>query len=319
MKKPIILFKMLLLFCAVQAQQKDTLEVQKIGDKYYVIIDHPQTDSSVQAAVKAASTPKTFDSHFVIVGLATFGFANTWSTNKSGGITSKLPVTNSFPTDAFELSPNIQWRHGDNLTVEFEPSFNPGTNPGLGVNWAVISYFAYPGVIIRGGYLVLPFGTYNKRLAAGWICKFATDPVGAVGVGTPASAPPESDWGIEMEGGLPAGNMKISYDVSLTNGFQLIYDGSLNGGNMQNEGLTDSHVGKTVCGRFGWLPLSNSSLEFGVSGLYGEINDDTSTQYKKVSTIMGAGDMQYIYSGAHAVFNLKGQYQCPVRIQRNLH
>ena len=131
MKKNIILFKLLFLFCLAQAQQKDTIEVHKIGDKYYVIIDHPQTDSSVQAAVKAATTPKTFDSHFLMVGLATFGFANTWSTNKSAGIISKLPVTNSFPSDAFEFSPNIQWRHGDNLTVEFEPSFNPGSNPGL--------------------------------------------------------------------------------------------------------------------------------------------------------------------------------------------
>ena len=59
--------------------------------------------------------------------------------------------------------------------MEFEPSFADGT---LGVNWADVSYYAAPGLIVRAGYLVLPFGMYNKRLAAGWIDKLATDPSG---------------------------------------------------------------------------------------------------------------------------------------------
>ena len=279
----------------LMAQDKDTLEVQKIGDKYYVIVPHTNsnTDSTIQAAVKTATTPKKFDSHFMVVGLGTLGFAHTWTKTTSGGLSQKS-MTNTFGNDPqFEFSPMFLWRHSDKLLIEFEPSFD-GTS--LGVNWACMSYFAYPGIIIRAGYLVLPFGTYNKRLAAGWIDKLATDPVGITG------SPASSDWGIEMEGGLPMGNMKVNYDIALTNGFQLLNDGSL-----QNPGITDNNLGKTVSGRFGWVPLKNSGLEFGVSGLYGKAGDANSI-YKGAATYMGAFDAQYVLSATHAVLNLKGQY-----------
>ncbi len=62
------------------------------------------------------------------------------------------------------------WRHGDKILLEFEPSF---ADNQLGVNWAAVSYFVTNGLILRGGYLVLPFGTYSKRLAAGWIDKLS--------------------------------------------------------------------------------------------------------------------------------------------------
>ena len=294
MKKYFVLFKILFLACVVRAQDKDTIEVQKIGDKYFVIVDRQKQDSAIQAAVKTATAPKPFDSHFMVVGLGTVGFANTWTKTISGGIKTKLPVTNTFGNDPqFEFSPMLLWRHSNNLLVEFEPSFD-GTS--LGVNWACITYYAHPGVMIRAGYLVLPFGTYNKRLAAGWINKLATDPVGVT------NGPVSSDWGIEMQGGLPCGNMKVSYDIALTNGFQVMGDGSLS-----NPGITDSHLGKTVSGRFGWVPAMNSGFELGISGLWGRA-DSANTSYVGAQTVMGAADAQYVYSGKHAVLNLKGQY-----------
>ncbi len=298
MKKNLTLFTLLLFAFIVKAQQKDTLEVQKIGDKFYVIVDHSKTDSTIQAAVKTATVPKRHDSHFMVAGLGTLGFAHTWTTTNSKlnpSQNSKNIMTNSFGNDPqFEFSPMFLWRHSDKLLVEFEPSFDGSI---LEVNWACVSYFVHPGVILRAGFLTLPFGTYNKRLAAGWINKLATDPVGVTG------SPASSDWGIEVEGGLPVGNMKVSYDVALANGFQLVEaDGSI-----QNPGITDNNLGKTVSGRFGWLPLKNSGLEFGVSGLYGKAADANSL-YKNASTFMGAFDAQYIYSGPHAVINLKGQY-----------
>ena len=294
MKQHLTILLLLFLSFSIRAQDKDTLEVQKIGDKYFVIVPHnTNVDSSVQAAVKTATNPGKFDSHFMVAGLTTLGFTNTWTKTTSGGIIQKS-VTNTFGVDPqFELSPMFIWRHSNNLLVEFEPSFD-GTS--LGVNWADVTYFAYPGVILRAGYLVLPFGTYNKRLAAGWIDKLATDPVGIT------SSPVSSDWGIEMEGGLPCGNMKVNYDIALTNGFQLLNDGTL-----QNPGITDNNLGKTVSGRFGWLPISNSSLELGVSGLYGKAGDANS-MYKNAATYMGAFDAQYVLSAPHAVMNIKGQY-----------
>ena len=303
MKKYItIIILVLLTFTLVKAQTKDTLEVHKIGDKYYVIIDHPKADTVKQLAVPPATPQiiRSFDSHFMVVGLATVGFLNTWSVNKvttpTGMVSTKVPTTNSLgDVSHFEFSPMFLWRHSDNIMVEFEPSFNNG---GLGVNWACITYFAYPGIMIRAGYLVLPFGTYNKRLAAGWICKLPTDPISIT------SSPVGSDWGIELQGGRQVGKMKISYDVALTNGFTLsAADGSISNPDVNS---VDNNLGKTVTGRFGWLPLSNSSLEIGASGLWGKAGD-ANTQYKNVSTAMGALDFQWVYAKKPVSINIKAE------------
>jgi hypothetical protein len=68
-----------------------------------------------------------------------------------------------------------------------------------------------------------------------------------------------------MSGGLQAGKMKVNYDIALTNGFNINTDGSLT-----NPGIVDNNLAKTVCGRFGWLPLSNSSAGAGCIGPVGQ-------------------------------------------------
>lgn len=293
MRKILTIITGLLIVLGVRAQDKDTLEVKKIGDKYFLIVDHKEPDTNKYVSV---DYHKKFDSHFMVAGVATVGFIQNWTTTNSiaNGILNQKTKSNAIgDADNFEFSPLLLWRHGDKILLEFEPSF---TVDGLGVNWADVSYFLAPGVIVRAGYLVLPFGTYSKRLAAGWINKFGYDPVGAT------MNPSGSDWGIELSGGAQAGKMKINYDIALANGFSLNNDGSL-----YNPGIVDNNLAKTVCGRFGWLPISNSSLEFGVSGLYGRTGMDTGAN-KNVSTIMGAFDVQYIYAKNPIQITFKGQY-----------
>lgn len=237
------------------------------------------------------SEQKSGDDHFMVVGLATLGFISSKGTNTLNGASSVIK-TNSFPdAGRFEFSPLFLWRHGKKFLMEFEPSFNNG---GLSVNWADISYFATPGLIIRAGYLVLPFGYYNKHLAAGWIGKLASDPIG---IGTPAS-----DYGIEVEGGLPLGNMKWNYDFAITNGLQLLNDGQI-----QNAGITDNNKNKTLSGRLGILPFSNSSLELGFSSLYGKIGDAV-TKFKNASTTMYALDINFVKAVNPIMINFKAQY-----------
>ena len=290
MKRTITLIGALLCIWSMRAQTKDTLEVQKIGDKFYVIVDHKDPDTVKYVTV---DYHKKFDSHFMVAGLTTFGFNHTWNSTTIGGVLQKSKANSFGDVDRFEFSPMLLWRHGEHLLVEFEPSFDGNA---IGVNWACASYFVHPGVILRAGYLVLPFGSYNKRLAAGWINKLASDPV-SVG-----NSPVSSDWGIEMSGGLQAGKMKVNYDIALTNGFNINADGSLT-----NPGIVDNNIAKTVSGRFGWLPLSNSSLELGVSGLWDRGGPDGGPN-RNTSAVMGAFDVQYVYSKKPIAINIKGQY-----------
>jgi len=244
----------------------------------------------VSALEQQVANQKQGESHFMVAGLATFGFVANTTTTTSGG---KIK-TNSFPDmDHFEFSPLFLWRHGSKFLLEFEPSFD-GTS--LGVNWADVSYFVAPGLILRAGYLVTPFGTYSKRLAAGWIDKLPTDPTGV------ADYPPTTDFGFEAEGGFPIGSMKWNYDISLTNGLQLLPDGEL-----QSAGVVDNNKNKTVTARLGLLPISNSSLEIGISGMFGTVGDANSP-YENAKSQSYAADLNYVKLFNPILVNIKGQY-----------
>ncbi|HLK29106.1 MAG TPA: hypothetical protein VKT28_11055 [Puia sp.] len=253
-------------------------------------------DSSVLDRIseleKQMSAKKSGEDHFMVVGLATLGFASYKTTNTLNGVSS-ITKGNSFPdADNFEFSPMLLWRHGKNFLVEFEPSFN---NNGLSVNWADVSWFAAPGLIVRAGYLVLPFGTYSKREAAGWIDKLATDPMGIADM-----AP--TDYGLEIEGGIPFGSMKMNYDVALSNGNQLLADGTLTSGN-----ISDNNNNKTITARLGLLPFSNSSLEVGVSGMFGKVGDQGTDIQNKMGRFY-AFDLNYVKTFNPVLVNIKSQY-----------
>jgi hypothetical protein len=247
----------------------------------------------VSALEQQIADQKPGESHFMVAGLATFGFVANTTTTTTGGISQKAK-SNSFPdVDHFEFSPLFLWRHGSKFLLEFEPSFD-GTS--VGVNWADVSYFVAPGLILRAGYLVTPFGTYSKRLAAGWIDKLPTDPTGV------ADYPSTTDFGVEAEGGFPLGSMKWNYDVSLTNGLQLLPDGEL-----QSAGAVDNNKNKTITGRLGLLPISNSSLEIGVSGMFGTVGDVNSPNENAKSQSYAA-DLNYVKLFNPVLINIKGQY-----------
>src|SRR5665213_861673 len=226
---------LLVLFATATKAQKDTTVVDS---SLLNRVNNLEADSHYT---------KPGNSHFMVVGLLTLGYVSNKTTVTYNGSSSVSKTTSLGDADHFEFSPMFLWRHGKKFLMEFEPSFSAG---GLGVNWAVASYYATPGLILRGGYLVLPFGTYNKRLAAGWINKLASDPEGI---------PETSDFGVEAEGGIQAGTTKWSYDFALSNGMQLQSDGST-----AFVGITDNNKNKLFTGRIGFLPLANSSLEVGV-------------------------------------------------------
>ena len=254
------------------------------------------TDSALSDRIAAlelqSNYSRTGDDHLLVIGLATFGWVSNKTTNTIDGV-STVSRSNSFPdADHFEFSPMFLWRHGTKFLMEFEPSFS---NNGLGVNWADISYFAAPNLIIRAGYLVVPFGTYSKRLAAGWINKLTTDPMGI-------SEMAPTDYGIEVEGGLPLGSMKMNYNFSLTNSNLLNNDGTLSSGSMG-----DVNSNKTFTGRLGILPLSNSSLELGVSGMFGKVGTP-GTSFQNAKGTAYAFDLNYVNTISPLLVNIKAQY-----------
>lgn len=247
------------------------------------------TEARISALEKQASLNKPGLSQLVVVGLTTFGYVSNRNVSTTGGVstTTKSSVMGG---DSYEFSPMFLWRQGKRVLLEFEPSFSPD---GVGVNWAAISYFASPNLILRGGYFVLPFGIYNKKLAAGWINKVATDPIGL---------PTGSDFGVGASGGIQLGSIKWNYDLAVTNGLMLNPDGTL-----QNVNLGAAGRGKTYTGRLGLLPLSNNSLEIGVSGMTGDVANGN-PQYQGTRANFYAFDLNYVKNLSPVQINIKGQY-----------
>lgn len=255
------------------------------------------TEARIARLEKHAALNKPGLSQLVVVGLTTFGYVSNRQVSTTGGI-STTTKNGVFGGDTYEFSPMFLWRQGKKVLLEFEPSFSPD---GVGVNWAAISYFASRNLILRGGYFVLPFGIYSKKLAAGWINKVATDPIGMdLFAGT--------DFGFGASGGVQWGVMKWNYDVAVSNGLTLMPDGTL-----QNSNMATAARGRTYTGRFGLLPFSNNSLEIGVSGLTGDVNNgqlNGSGQplYPGARATFYAFDLNYVKNLSPIQINIKGQY-----------
>ena len=67
----------------------------------------------VAALEKQVADIKPAESHFMVVGLATFGFVATTTKFKPPSGPQQTTKTNSFPdADRYEFSPMLLWRHG---------------------------------------------------------------------------------------------------------------------------------------------------------------------------------------------------------------
>ncbi|MFI5157107.1 MAG: hypothetical protein ACHQEM_13030, partial [Chitinophagales bacterium] len=78
-------------------------------------------------------------------------------------------------------------------------------------------------------------------------------------------------------------------------------------GEIQSVGIVDNNLNKTVTGRVGLLPFSNSSLEIGLSGMLGNVGDANS-QFESAQTQSYAVDLNFVRSFNPILVNFKGQF-----------
>jgi len=208
------------------------------------------------------------------------------------------------------LVPILLWKPHKNILVEAElETALEGSETSIELGYADVSFFINKYLTIRTGKFISPFGIFQDRLHPSWINKLPTFPVGTgedeLGVG------PTSEVGVDFRGGVPLGSSKMNYSVFLANGAQLITDpanpskqGTLTYGNA--EAISKK---LTVGGRLGLLPLSNSSLELGVSYRNGNVGDANS-DYKNVNARIYALDLSYVkqLDFIKGLFDVKAQW-----------
>lgn len=273
MKKLLIFFIGLILSCySVYAQDFNQEEFNKLKEQ--------------------ANTPKSGSTKFLLTGYAFTGFE---AKKKS----------NSFLSGGF--APIFLWKQSDKLFFEGELEIeNVMGETKVDVEYANINYQLTKALTIRAGKFLLPFGTFNERLHPAWINRLPSKPLGFDHNG----AGPSTDIGLEVRGGLQLGKSKMNYAAYLVNG-AVLNDGTGNAkeaGMLMYENFEDNNNNKTIGGRIGLLPFSNSSLEIGFSGSYGKVGNKK-TMFKNVNALMYAGDISFIKTveKLKSVIDIKGQ------------
>ncbi len=222
---------------------------------------------------------------------------------------SGLQATNDeFTFDAGGFNPLFIYRQSDRLLFESEVEFElEGGDIELGIGYANMSYLLSKTVTLRVGKLLVPFGTFIPNLHPAWINKVPTAPLGAGHSGIL----PTSDLGVELRGGAYLGNLKVSYSVYAVNGSQL-NDGEEEpeeAGIVHHAISQDNNKSKTLGGRLGIFPFSNSSLELGFSGMYGKVGAKD-TELEDIAALHYAFDLSYVKTLAQlsSVIDIKAQY-----------
>lgn len=207
------------------------------------------------------------------------------------------------------IAPILMYKQSDRLffEAEFEGGFSADGEFIWGMEYADMSVVINKYLTVRGGKFLVPFGTFMEKLHPAWINKMATRPLG---FGHDGIAP-TSDVGLELRGAFNIGPTKWNYQAYVINGPQLKIgeDEPEEAGMLKFDFLKDNNPDKAVGGRIGFFPLSNSSLELGISGMTAGVGDKDSP-YEKVRASLFAVDLNYVRSlnFMKSVIDIKGQY-----------
>lgn len=242
--------------------------------------------------------------HFMVRGFAQTGM-DISSDNISFNMTSFNPI--------------LLWRQGDRFLFESELEMEYMSNMfSFELGYANASYVISKGLTLKVGKILIPFGTFGEKFHPSWVNKFSSAPLGFGHDGIS----PMADIGVEIRGGFQVGKSKMSYSLYCVNGPR-IKDGTEEpeeAGMLSFENSNDNNKNKALGARIGFLPLSNSSLEIGISGYYAKpgsstspFEGDTSLQdlnYADVTALLTAFDFSYVkmLNPIKSLIDIKGQY-----------
>ncbi len=219
-----------------------------------------------------------------------------------------ISTKDEFTFDGGSFNPIFIYKQSDRLLFESELELELEDGElKIGLEYANISYLLSKDLTLRLGKILTPFGIYATRLHPAWINKFSSNPLGVGHEGVL----PTSDIGIELSGAKVFGALKFNYSFYVLNGPKLNTgdDEPEEAGKLHYAEFPDNNKNKAIGGRIGVFPFTNSSLEFGFSGMYGNVGDPESI-YEDVKSNLWAIDLSYVKNllFLNSVIDVKAQY-----------
>ncbi len=207
------------------------------------------------------------------------------------------------------FNPIFLWKQSDKLLFESELELELEDGETIiNLEYADMSYFINDYVTLRLGKFLIPFGTFGERLHPRWINRLPSNPLG---YSHDEQVGPTSQVGIELRGAIPIiVGYGINYSIYLVNGPNL-NDGSVEAeeaGKLHYDNFDDNNKNKAIGGRIGFLPLSDASLEIGISGQFGKVGN-TDSKYEDLSARLYSADFSYVKNirSLKSIIDLKSQ------------
>ncbi|RXP54800.1 hypothetical protein EC396_08785 [Lutibacter sp. HS1-25] len=247
--------------------------------------------------VYAQQEDKPSKTQFMIRGYGSAGFQ---SLNDEG------EKESSFNSGTF--APIILFKFSDKFMFETELEFayeNGELETAL--EYANVMYSLNDYMTIRAGKFLLPFGTFMERLHPSWINKLSSVPLGFGHDGIV----PSSGVGVELRGAFDVYGSKFNYALYSTNGPKL-NDGSMEpdeAGILHFDNYEDNNKNKSLGGRLGYLPFTDSSVELGFSFLNSKVGNSDS-DYENVGAKLIAYDFTFIkkINPLGGIIDIRAQY-----------
>ena len=162
-----------------------------------------------------------------------------------------------------KFNPGFHFQYKDLFIFEAELEFE--TEDGeteVALEYSQIDILLHDNATLVIGKYLSPIGQFQERLHPGWINRAGSAPAGFGHDG----AQPISDVGVQLRGGLPLGNMKMTYVLAVGNGPRMGHEGGV-----ALEGFgEDDNNNKSLGGRLAFFPMPQ--LEIGGSYLSAKID-----------------------------------------------
>ena len=206
------------------------------------------------------------------------------------------------------ISPLVLWRPADKLLVETAVDIGIGTDTSsqssstsFDLTIANASYEVNDYLLVGGGLFIVPFGQYHNHFDPPWINKLPDDPLAF----SDGGIAPNNEVGFFARGAIPAGSMKFTYDLYVTNGPTLITNSGDSAGSLNFKDFTDLNGNKAFGGRIGIIPIPE--LEAGYSIQASEPNP---SGFHRAHALLQELDFNYrpLISALRGVVDIRAEY-----------
>ena len=234
----------------------------------------------IDSLIKAkAQSEVAKGSKFILTGYASMGIQFTKDESSFGA----------------NFSPIFLWKPDKRVLIEseLETEFD-GEATMINLEYIDASIFLNKYLTLRAGKFLSPFGIFQDRLHPQWINKLPSTPLGFNHDASPIG--PTTEIGVDLRGNdIPLGTAKFNYSLYISNGpfLNTGVDNPADAGMLMYGSAQDNNKNKTIGGRLGLLPFSNSSVEIGGSFQTGKVGDQ-GTDYENVGAKQYALDFTYV-------------------------